>query len=79
MLEQISITVRGKHDVGKTTTASLLKMFLEENGYTNVTLKDIPPLPTEQKDAFWNRFCRNRERPVVIQVELEEGPTPEAE
>jgi hypothetical protein len=47
-------------------------MFLEENGFRRVTVKDTEPLPAEEKDRFMNRFMRNRERPVHIIVELEE-------
>jgi Flp pilus assembly CpaF family ATPase len=71
-LEPLKIIVRGKHDTGRTTVASLIKMFLEENGFRRVTVKDTEPLPAEEKDRFMNRFMRNRERPVHIIVELEE-------
>lgn len=71
-LEPLEIVVRGKHDTGRTTVASLIKMFLEENGFRRVTVKDTEPLPSEEKDKFMNRFMRNRERPVHIIVELEE-------
>lgn len=70
-LEPLKIIVRGKHDMGKTTVASLIKMFLEENGFSDVKVDDLPPLPQGEKDAFMNRFMRNRERPVRIAVELE--------
>jgi hypothetical protein len=70
-LEPLKIIIRGKHDMGKTTVASLIKMFLEENGFRYITLADLPPLPPGDKDAFMNRFMRNRERPIRISVELE--------
>lgn len=73
MLEPLQIVVRGKHDTGKTTVANLIKMFLEENGFRYVVLKDIPLLPSEQKADFMSRFMRNRDlRPVHIAVELVE-------
>lgn len=75
MCPPLEIVVRGPHDSGKTTTASLIKMFLEENGYQHVQLKDLPPLPNDQKPDFMSRFSRNRElRPVTITVELKNTP-----
>lgn len=70
--EPLCIIVRGKHDTGKTTVASLIKMFLEENGFRRVVVRDVEPLPNDQKDRFMERFERNRERPVHITVELVE-------
>lgn len=73
LLDPVTVIVRGKHDSGKTTLANLIKMFLEENGYDYVELKDSPPLSPEQKDTFIRRFTRNRQlRQVNIVVELEE-------
>ena len=73
LLDPVTVTIRGKHDSGKTTLASLFKMFLEENGYKHIELVDVEPLPQELKDRFINRFMRNRQiRPVKIRVELEE-------
>jgi pantothenate kinase-related protein Tda10 len=72
-LEPLQIIVRGPHDAGKTTVASLIKMFLEENGFRKVTLSDVPPLPSDAKADFMSRFMRNRDlRPVNITVELVE-------
>ena len=72
-LSSLTVIVRGKHDTGKTTAANLIKIFLEENGYDQVTVRDVPPLPSEKKDEFMRRFTRNRGRPVSIRVELDEG------
>lgn len=73
MLDPIKVIVRGKHDTGKTTLASLIKMFLDENGYRHVTVRDVPPLDQDKKGPFWDRFARNRDaRPVDITVELED-------
>lgn len=72
-LEFLKIVVRGKHDTGKTTVANLIKVFLEDNGFRQVSIEDVPPLPLEQKAEFVSRFKRNRDqRPVRIVVELEE-------
>jgi len=71
MLRPLTIVVRGSHDTGKTTVANLVKMFLEENGFQDVRVSDLPPLPQEQKPDFMSRFMRNRGRPVRIVVELE--------
>jgi Flp pilus assembly CpaF family ATPase len=72
-LDPVTVIIRGKHDTGKTTLANLLKMFLEENGYRHVVVKDIEPLSQEQKAPFWDRFTRNRDlREVNIHIELEE-------
>lgn len=71
-LEPLKIVVRGKHDTGRTTAASFIKMFLEENGFRDVVVKDTEPLPAEQKGRFMDRFMRNRERPIRIVVELED-------
>jgi predicted GTPase len=72
-LEPIEIVVRGRHDTGKTTVASLIKMFLEENGFRHVVLRDVEPLPADQKADFMSGFMRNRDlRPVHILVELKE-------
>ena len=68
--EPLTIIIRGKHDMGKTTVASLIKMFLEENDFADVKVEDLPPLPADQKDEFMRRFARNRDRPVRIKVEL---------
>lgn len=72
-LSPLMITVRGKHDTGRTTAASFIKMFLEENGYSKVVVRDVAPLPQDQKDDFTRRFERNRGRPVIIRVETEDG------
>ena len=70
-LPPVTITIEGGHDSGKTTLANLIKMMLEENDYSHVTLVDVEPLPAEQKDRFSERFHRNRAlRPINIQVRL---------
>jgi hypothetical protein len=70
-MSSVIVTIRGKHDTGKSTLASLFKMFLEENGYKHVKVEDVPPMPAEMKAPFWDRFCRNREtREILIRVEL---------
>ena len=72
-MDPVTIIIRGAHDTGKTTLASLIKLFLDENGYRHVKLEDTPPLPEDQKARFWDRFTRNRDRrPARIRVELEE-------
>jgi len=72
-LDPVTIIIRGMHNTGKTTLANLIKMWLDENGYREVTIKDTPPLSQEEKPAFMERFTRNRDlRPVEIRVELEE-------
>jgi Flp pilus assembly CpaF family ATPase len=72
-LAPLEIVVRGGHDAGKTTVASLIKMFLEENGFRHVEMRDVAPLPADQKADFMSRFMRNRDlRPVHIVVELRE-------
>jgi Flp pilus assembly CpaF family ATPase len=71
-LAPVKIVIRGPHDSGRTTLASVLRNFLEENGYKHVSVKDTEPLSAEQKAPFWERFTRNRDsRPVEISVELE--------
>jgi type IV secretory pathway ATPase VirB11/archaellum biosynthesis ATPase len=67
----ITITIKGPHNSGKTTAANLIKMFLEENGYQDVKVEDLPPLSVDEKPQFWDRFVKNRERSVLIRVELE--------
>lgn len=69
-LRTVEVIIRGPHDTGRTTLASLIRNFLEENGYRDVQVQDTPPLPIEQKASFWDRFQRNRERPYRIKVEL---------
>lgn len=70
--DPVTVTIRGKHDSGKTTLMNLIRGMLEENGYKQVTVKDVEPLPAEHKDRFPDRFERNRIlRPVRIVVELE--------
>jgi len=64
----VLVTISGEHDTGRTTMASLFKMFLEENGYRNVKIEDTEPLPQDQKDKFMARWERNRERPITIRV-----------
>ncbi len=68
----VTIIVRGKHDTGRTTIASLFRMFLEENGYRDVTVADTEPLSHERKADFTERFKRNRSQPVKILVETVE-------
>lgn len=73
LLPRVDIVIRGPHDSGRTTLAHVIENFLEENGYEHVSVKDTPPLPQEQKAAFWDRFTRNRVlRPIQISVELDE-------
>lgn len=73
LLEPVIITIKGKHDTGKSTLGNLIKMALEEYGYDHVSIEDIKPLPQEQKFGFQERFIRNRQqRPVQIKVELVE-------
>lgn len=70
-LEPVEVIIRGKHNVGKTTLAHIIKMCLEENEYRDVKVSDVPALPAEQKETFSERFNRNRElRPVHIKVEV---------
>ena len=70
--DPVTVIIRGKHDSGRTTLASLLKSFLEENGYRNVTVEDTEPLPRDEKPEFMDRFNRTRDlRPVKIRIELE--------
>jgi adenylylsulfate kinase-like enzyme len=72
LLDPVTVTIRGKSNTGKTTLASLIKSFLEENGYQHVQVHDLPPRNPEDKPRFMERFDRNRNlRPVVIRVELE--------
>lgn len=72
-LDPLKIIVRGRHDTGKSTAANLIKDFFEQNGYREVVVRDLPPLPIDQKPDFMSRFHRNRDlRPVHITVELEE-------
>lgn len=67
----VTITIEGPHDSGKTTLANLIKMMLEENNYSHVTLNDVEPLPVDSKARFPDRFERNRAlRPVNICVKL---------
>ena len=67
-LEPVEVIILGPHNTGRTTLASLIKMFLEENGYRDVKIVDTEPLPADQKPSFWDRFQKNRERPVIIKV-----------
>lgn len=75
-LEPVTITISGPHDTGRTTLAVLFKNFLEESGYRHAQLKDTEPLDRDQKSPFPARWARNRERPVIIQVETIEPPNP---
>ncbi len=68
--EPVTVTIKGPHNSGRTTLASLIKMMLEENSYKDVVLIDTPPLSADEKDRFPERFDRNRAlRPVRISVE----------
>lgn len=71
-LRELQVVVRGGHDSGKTTVANLIRMALEDAGFRDVRVIDVPPLPQEQKEDFLTRLNRNRGRPVRIRVELEE-------
>jgi hypothetical protein len=76
LLPRVDIVISGPHDSGRTTLAHVIENFLQENGYKFISVKDTPPLPQEQKAAFWDRFTRNRDlRPVEISVKLDETMT----
>lgn len=74
-LKPVTIIIRGEHDTGRTTIATLFKLFLEENGFQDIAVVDTPPLPAEQKEAFQQRFARIRSRPIRILVETIDGST----
>lgn len=67
-LDPVTITISGKHDTGRTTLASLIKMFLAESGFAHVEVTDTEPLPHDQKDDWGKRQERNRARPILIRV-----------
>ncbi len=71
-MEPLNIIIKGPHNTGRTTMGVLFKMWLEENGYTDVKIADTEPLPPEQKEEFTVRWAKNRNRPVRIAIELEE-------
>jgi hypothetical protein len=66
----LQIIVRGAHDTGKTTVANFIKMFLLDEGFSDVVVKDVPPLPQDMKAELSERIRRNKERPIRITVEL---------
>lgn len=70
--EPVTILVIGKHNTGRSTLASYLKLFLEEHGFKRVTLRDAKALPPDEKEPYSTRSAKNRERPVDIRV-LTEG------
>ena len=67
-MDGLTIIVRGRRDHGRTTTARILEEALKEAGYTAVRVIDLPPSP-DDKDRWWNRFQRTRERPINIVIE----------
>ena len=71
-LEPLKVIIRGKHDTGKTTVANIIKMLLEENGFSFVSVKDTGSLLDSQKEDFAKRIARNLKRPIHIIVECEE-------
>lgn len=80
LTEPVTILVIGRHNTGRSTMASYLKLFLEEHGFKNVTLEDAKPLPPDEKEPYTTRSVKNRERPVNIRVLTEgEGPPTYAE
>lgn len=72
LTEPVTILIIGKHNTGRSTMASYLKLFLEEHGFKSVTLHDAKALPTDEKEPYTTRSAKNRERPVNIRV-LTEG------
>ena len=70
-LEPLHIFIRGKHDMGKTAIAALIKEALLQAGFQTVSVADMPPLAFNQKPAFAERLARNLTRPIFIRVELE--------
>lgn len=64
----LEVIVRGRADRGKTTTAGLIKLALQEADYTDVKIADDTP-PATDKDRWWNRFQKTRARAVRIKVE----------
>lgn len=73
-LHPLQIVVRGPHDAGKTTVANFIKMFLEDEGFADVVVRDVPPLPQHLKAELAERIRRNKKRPIRISVELVEPP-----
>lgn len=70
----LQIVVRGPHDSGKTTVANFIKMYLQDEGFADVVVRDVPPLPQHLKEELSERLRRNKERPIRIAVELAELP-----
>lgn len=67
-MESVKIVIVGPHNSGRSTLASLIKMFLEETGYTNVSLSDTDSLPDASKEEFFKRWFKNKNRPVQLTV-----------
>lgn len=69
----LKIIVRGEPNTGKTTAARLIQLALEEAGYVDVHVHDLPAV-RHGKGEFAARWERNKQAPVEIVVEVEEKP-----
>ncbi len=67
--DQVEIIIRGPHNTGRTTLKALIRLALEENGFTRVFSMDTEPLPQNQKAPFSERFEATRQRTILIRVE----------
>ena len=66
----LTILIQGAPDSGKTTTASLIRDALKDNGYKDIRVADLPELPHDQKAPMAVRLERTRSNPVTIRVEV---------
>lgn len=64
----LKITVTGAPNSGKTTAARLIQLALEEAGYTDIHVTDLPPQPHGKGD-FEARWAKNKTERVDIVVE----------
>lgn len=71
-LKGLTIQVIGQTNTGKTTVATLIRDVLRENGFENVTLKDLDPSPNKESIAM--RVAKTKKRPILIEVIAERKP-----
>jgi len=68
----LEIIIRGAANSGKSTTAKFVEMALQEEGYVDVRLEDLPPSTTDKR-KWKDRRQDTLKRPVTIRVELVGG------
>lgn len=66
-MDKVTIQIIAGPNRGKTTIAAIIKEALQERGFTDVKVFDIPP-SSNDKEPIAKRVAAAQARPVEIQV-----------